>query len=347
MLTPADDSKILFEWDLHNIDLSQVMIPSPEFSFQGSQFQIRLWKKEGALNYSCFLKSVETLSKPGIVHFRFDLVKRMDIVTKSSQSSREFKELHLGWGDGNWFDPATILDHILKVKMWTSEYDFEYDLGNRDIAKSSISLPIFFIGENKLRVLLKKNEAGAKYNCLLRDIDSAISSKMRFQVDLFKRLGNRLVKSDKFERVFNKTNVAQGLEDWFDVETICEHVLKIKVLIFKPFSDFVEKPIGFDDYHNLLFKKMACNLSFLIGDEIVYVIHAILASRSDYFRAMLEGSFKEAQVPMTVESKISIHGIDVDVFKMIIDWIYTMDIKSLNDPFSPSLLLDLQVYHLV
>jgi hypothetical protein len=57
---------------------------------------------------------------------------------------------------------------------------------------------------------------------------------------------------------------------------------------------------------------------------------------------MLEGSFKEAQVPMTVESKIPIHEIDVDMFKMIIEWIYTMDIKSLNDPFSSNLLGDLE-----
>jgi hypothetical protein len=35
---------------------------------------------------------------------------------------------------------------------------------------------------------------------------------------------------------------------------------------------------------------------------------------------------------MTIESKIPIKGIDVDVFKMIVEWIYTMDIKSLNGP---------------
>jgi hypothetical protein len=89
-------------------------------------------------------------------------------------------------------------------------------------------------------------------------------------------------------------------------------------------------------------KKTSSNLSFMVGEEVVFVLQDILTSRSDYFRAMLEGSFKEAQVPMTVESKIPIHGIDVDVFKMIIEWIYTMDIKSLNDPFSSTVLLDLE-----
>jgi hypothetical protein len=115
------------------------------------------------------------------------------------------------------------------------------------------------------------------------------------------------------------------------------------VLIIKPFSDFVEKPIVFEEYRNLLFKTMSSNLSFKVGEEIVYVIHGILTSRCDYFRTMLSGqNFKEAQVPMTVESKIPIKGIDVDVFKMIIEWIYTMDIKSLNDPVSPTLILDLK-----
>jgi hypothetical protein len=113
--------------------------------------------------------------------------------------------------------------------------------------------------------------------------------------------------------------------------------------LFKSFfPDFVENPIGFDDHCSLLFKKTSSNLSFLVGDELVFIIQDILTTRSDYFRAMLVGSFKEAQVPMTVKSKIPLHGIDIDVFKMIIDWIYTMDIKRLNDPLSPSLLLDLE-----
>jgi hypothetical protein len=77
-----------------------------------------------------------------------------------------------------------------------------------------------------------------------------------------------------------------------------------------------------------------------VGGEIVYVINLI--SRSDYFRAMLEGSFKESLVPMTVDSKIPIKEIDVDVFKMIIEWIHTMGIKKLNDPKCPTLLLNLE-----
>jgi hypothetical protein len=76
----------------------------------------------------------------------------------------------------------------------------------------------------------------------------------------------------------------------------------------------------------------------LIGDEVVHVLRTIITSRSEYFRALLDSK----QVTDTVKSKIDIHGIDVDSFKMIIEWIYTMDIRSLNDPGSPTLLLDLQ-----
>jgi hypothetical protein len=45
---------------------------------------------------------------------------------------------------------------------------------------------------------------------------------------------------------------------------------------------------------------------------------------------------------MMIESQIPIHGIDVDVFKMIIEWIYTMDIKSLSDPKTTGNIIDLE-----
>jgi hypothetical protein len=313
MLTSVDESEILFEWDLQNIDLSQVLI-SPEFSFQESKYYIHLCKKEVDINYACALQSVETLGKPGKNHFRFDLVKRLDnAVVKSYQTQRDLKELHKGWGPVKWIDPVTIHDHILKVKIWTSEYHFENDLENINVASSSFALHFFIIGDNELLVRFKKNEGGSKYDCLLKDANSAISSKVRFQVDLFAKLDNRLVKSDKCEFFFNKTDVGRGFEDWFDVDTIRDHILKGKVLIYKPFSDFVESPAGFETHGSLLFEKTSSNLSFLVGDKVVHALQSILTSRSDYFRAMLEGSFVEAQVPMTLESKIPIQGVDVDL----------------------------------
>jgi hypothetical protein len=280
MPTAVDGSQFLFEWDLQNIDISQTDISSPEFSFKGSKFYIGLLKNEGDVSYGCFLESVETSSKPGLIHIRFDLVKRLDSTTSGSfQGQLELKELHRGWGKSNWADPATIQDHILKVKMWTSEYNLEFDLENIDITISSISFPSFLIGETKLRVLFKKNKGRTMYGCYLEDVDSAISNKLRFQVDLFKRLDNCLVKSDKRDFTLNNTDVSHGFEEWFDVETIRDHVFKVKVLIFKTFSDFVEKPIGFEPHGSLLFKKTSSNLSFMVAEEVVFIIQDILTSQ--------------------------------------------------------------------
>jgi hypothetical protein len=343
MPTALVESKFLFKWDLRNVDISLADISSAEFSFQGSQFNLSLEKEEGEVNFGCFLESIETLNRPGILHFQFDLVKRLDnSVTKSCQLQYELKELHRGWGERDLLDPATIREHTLKVKMWTSDYEFEYNMKNIDITNPSFLFRSFLSCGNKLRVLLKKKEGGEKYDILLKDVDSAISSKLYLQLDLFKRLDDTLVKSERCECLFNKTDVGQCLVDWFDVETIRDHIIKVKVLIYKPFSDFIEKPVDFENAGFLLFKKMSSNLSFLVEDEVVFVLRDILTSRCDYFRAMFEGSFKEAHTPVSLESKIPIQGIDVDVFKMIIEWIYTMDIKSLNNPISPSFLLDLQ-----
>jgi predicted ATP-grasp superfamily ATP-dependent carboligase len=43
----------------------------------------------------------------------------------------------------------------------------------------------------------------------------------------------------------------------------------------------------------------------------------------------LTGYFKEARVPVNVRAEIPIHGIEVDVFKMIIEWIFMMNIRQL------------------
>jgi hypothetical protein len=216
------------------------------------------------VNYGCYLKSVETLGKPGAINFRFDLVNgKNNIVSINIQSEGEMKGFFRGKGLRDLIDPATIRDHILKVKMWTSEYDFEYDLVNITITDPSIPLPSFLIGENKLRIDLKKNKGGTKYDCLIKDIDSTISSRSYFQVELFKRLDNRLVKSEKFD-LNPDTDVDKGISDWADVESIRDHVLKVKILFIKPLSDFIDKPIGVDDYRNLLFKKMSSNLSFQV-----------------------------------------------------------------------------------
>jgi hypothetical protein len=230
----VNGSEFLFEWDLQNIDLSPAEIFSPEFSFQGSKFYILLQNKT---RYGCFLRSVETSSRHGGIHFRFDLVKRLDnAITILFQGRSEFKELRRGRGVPDRIDPATIQDHILNVKIWTSEYDFVFNLEHINITVPSFSLPFFFIGGIKLYVFLKMSDDGSKYGCYLINCDSAISSKVQFQVDLFERFDNRLIESDKLECAFDKTNVGQGFKDWVDVETIRDHIIKVNVLPLLPVS---------------------------------------------------------------------------------------------------------------
>jgi hypothetical protein len=72
----VNGSEFLFEWDLQNIDLSQAEISSLEFSFKAASFIFYFRIKHD--NYGCFLRSGEISRKYGGIHFRFDLVKRMD-----------------------------------------------------------------------------------------------------------------------------------------------------------------------------------------------------------------------------------------------------------------------------
>jgi ribonucleotide reductase beta subunit family protein with ferritin-like domain len=58
----------------------------------------------------------------------------------------------------------------------------------------------------------------------------------------------------------------------------------------------------------------------------------------------IERSFTESKVPMTVESMIRIEGIEVGVFKMIIESICRNEILQLNG-LSPTILYDLERVH--
>jgi hypothetical protein len=103
----------------------------------------------------------------------------------------------------------------------------------------------------------------------------------------------------------------------------------------KTFSDFVKKPADFDDFGSQLNKKMFSNASFKVGDEVIYVLSGIIAERSAYFGEMLENKV------ISLESHIPIYGIDAVLFKMIIEWMYTYEISSLNG-LSTTLLADLE-----
>jgi hypothetical protein len=80
-------------------------------------------------------------------------------------------ELHRVLGVGDWVDPATSQDHILKVKLWTS--DFEFDLKLMNTTTTAYSLPLFRFEGNEFRVYLKKNsrlypqDQGVDYQALL------------------------------------------------------------------------------------------------------------------------------------------------------------------------------------
>jgi hypothetical protein len=227
-----------------------------------------------------------------------------------------------------------------------SDYDFIHDLKDFDITKSSVDLPQFSAQGYNFYICVKKNErgpqrSGYRYGCYLHAVNSyAISpGSIHFRFDLVKKLDNRVVKSSECEKVFYKSGSGFGPPNWISPATILDHVLKVKIC--KNFSDFVVKPFSFEAHKSFLFEKTRSNFSFKVGDEVVYAIYGILTERSDYFRAMLEGSFKEAHVPMTVDAEIPILGVDADVFKMIIEWIYTMDIRILNGR-SSTILVDLE-----
>jgi hypothetical protein len=84
----------------------------------------------------------------------------------------------------------------------------------------------------------------------------------------------------------------------------------------------VAKPDTFDDYHSQLFNPIFSNLSFEVEEEVVFVLRGILTTQILFFNFQSSSS-----PPMTVDSEIPIKGIDVNVFKMIIEWMYSMDIK--------------------
>jgi hypothetical protein len=124
------------------------------------------------------------------------------------------------------------------------------------------------------------------------------------------------------EWISRNTSLGFGPAVWIERPTISK---------FNSFSDFVEKPASFDTQStSLLFNKSCSNFSFKVKDEVVFVLHGILTTRSEYFKAMILGSAvsnNELSAPLNVDSAIPIHGVDADVFKMIIEWIYTMEIR--------------------
>jgi hypothetical protein len=214
--------------------------------------------------------------------------------------------------------------------MLLVQYAFEWDLKGLDLTKTDVDSHNFSIESNKLYINLKI-EGGANYDCHLHALDGKFPGTVRFRLELVKKM-HTITSQPTFNVISSyqsKSGDENGVKDWIDQATIRDHVIRVKVWIVKAFSDFVKKPLDFESFRSLLLDELSSNLSYKVGDEVVYAIHRILSTRSEYFRDIIANT-RGAHGPTTVLSKIPICGVDVDVFEMIIEWIYTMDIQRLE-----------------
>jgi hypothetical protein len=211
------------------------------------------------------------------------------------------------------------------------EYAFEWDLKEKT-RKSEV----FVVEGNKFSIHLKIEDGGTDYSVFLHPVDLVqFPGLISYQFDLVSRQNNHIVQSSRGNGVFYKRTGGWGERGWIDPLNIRKHFLKVKVWNDKSLSDFVDRPVV--DYSSQLFKRMFSNASFKVGGEVVYVLSGIVAERSAYFREMIE----QKREPISLESQIPINGIDAFLFKMIIEWIYTFEIRGLNG-LSPTLLDDLE-----
>jgi hypothetical protein len=75
---PVMGEEYAFEHDLKDFDINKTLLILPTFSVGGSKLYLQLNKREGESNYGCFLHCSDTLNFPGTIHYRFDLVKKLD-----------------------------------------------------------------------------------------------------------------------------------------------------------------------------------------------------------------------------------------------------------------------------
>ncbi len=75
---------------------------------------------------------------------------------------------------------------------------------------------------------------------------------------------------------------------------------------------------------SLYHEKVLCDVQLQVGGKIFSVHRTILAAMSDYFRAMLGGGFKESN---KIDKPIVLEGISAVGFEVILDGIYTMELK--------------------
>jgi hypothetical protein len=219
-------------------------------------------------------------------------------------------------------------------------FDFEFDFKDFIHSKDSVDLPIFEIHGVQFHVLLKLRDGKwrPRYDCILRAVNSAVALPFRIPIrfDIVDRTDGRVIRTTEGEF---EAATGYGRMCWIDMMTVRSLILEVKIGL--SFSDLVELPAAFDDHGSILFDRDSSDISFIVGEAVVYANRKILSSRYDYFREMMKGSFKEAQVTISSNSEIPIQGVNVGVFKMIIEWIYTMDIQRLNS-LSLAILADLE-----
>jgi hypothetical protein len=217
----------------------------------------------------------------------------------------------------------------------SSEYAFEWDLKDIDVSETRTDSKPFSFQDNAFNVRLVMRPRETMYSCVLKatDTEAVYPGNFRFRFDIV-RTDNYISKSTtNMEYSFYKVPFGYGPIKWISPKTMRNSVLKVKIWIDKNFTDFVDNTPAFEAHPIPLHfdKDNGGDVSFIVGDETVYANRSILAASQSHdrsnFKVMLEGSFKEAG-----KYEIHVNEIEVDVFKMIIEWIYTMDIRLLNGP---------------
>jgi hypothetical protein len=237
----------------------------------------------------------------------------------------------------------------------STEYDTTYDLSSLDPTLSIHKLPIFSTSTStEFYIYLRIDDDDPEYGCFLSSVVpcTTFSSDLNIQFDLFAKDDGAMIQTGVWKCEFYKWEHGYGTFNWIDPRVLCSSLLGVKVWSDKSLSDFVVS--GVENHKSLLFNKMYSNVAFRVQDKVVYALSGILATRNEYFRAMLDqlpnplngitvdiGEMRLSKETPTVDSEISIRGIDADLFEMIIEWIYTMDIQSLNG-LSLSLFEDLE-----
>jgi hypothetical protein len=160
-----------------------------------------------------------------------------------------------------------------------SPFTYEWDLWDIDLSKTPVESPCFYVQGNAICLgLVSSDTSIGVYVCgSCVEFPGAISYQFEV-VDCS-------VKSEKVSRVFYGRDDPSKEWNWFGVgpETIRDHTLRVIIWIDISFSDYVDKPSSFKEVGRP-FEKMWSNLSFRVGNEVIYVVRGAIESGCPYFR---------------------------------------------------------------